>query len=116
MQSCTQPLVNSTTGHYIGTGTHSTSFWSAFFTSVQQARALECAFIVPNSMSTHCHPYQKYTGSFRNKDPKSVFLKAVSSLVFNTANQETEEANMGNAAVFDSPLHCADPLVPATYS
>ena len=59
MQGCLQPLIASTTGHYNSTGMHSTNLWSAFLTSVQQERALDCTFIVLDSMGTDCHTYQK---------------------------------------------------------
>ena len=52
------PLINSTTGHYNSTGTHSTSLWLAFLTSVQQGRALECSFISLDNMSINCHGHQ----------------------------------------------------------
>ena len=42
-QDCPAPLIDSTTGHYNSTGTHSTSLWLVFLTSIQQGRALECA-------------------------------------------------------------------------
>ena len=45
-----------------------TSLWSAFLTSVQQGRALKRAFVALNSTGTHCHAYQKFTGSLRNTD------------------------------------------------
>ena len=67
-QGCQPLLINSTTGHYNSTGMYSTSLWSAFLTSVQQGRALECAFVALNSTGTHCHAYRKYTGSLRNTD------------------------------------------------
>ena len=68
MQGCPPPLNNSTTGHYNSTGTHSTSLWLAFLTSIQQGRALEHAFLALNSVSMHCHAYQKYIGSLQNTD------------------------------------------------
>ena len=49
-------------------GTHSTSLWLSFLASIQQGRALECGFIVLNSMSTHWHAYRKYTGSLQKTD------------------------------------------------
>ena len=42
MQGCLPPLIASTTEHYNSTGTHSTNLWSAFLTSIQQGRALDC--------------------------------------------------------------------------
>ena len=60
MQVCLPPLIDSTTGHYNSIGSHSSSLWSAFLTSVQQGRALECAFVGLNSTGTHCHTYWKY--------------------------------------------------------
>ena len=48
------------------TGMHSTGLWSAFLTSIQQGRALECAFVALNSTGIHCHAYRKYTRSLRN--------------------------------------------------
>ena len=41
---------------------------SAFLATIQERRALECAFIALNSTGTHCHAYRKYTGSLRNTD------------------------------------------------
>ena len=41
---------------------------SAFLASIQEGRALECAFIALNSTGMHCHAYRKYTGSLRNTD------------------------------------------------
>ena len=58
-QGCLPPLIASTTEHYNSTGTHSTKLWSAFLTSVQQGRALDCTFVLLNSMGTDCHTYQK---------------------------------------------------------
>ena len=34
-QDCSAPLIGSITGHYINPGTHSTSLWLAFLTSIQ---------------------------------------------------------------------------------
>ena len=50
------------------TGSHSSSLWTAFLASINQARALECAFVVLNSMGMHCHAYRKYTRSLRNME------------------------------------------------
>ena len=50
------PLIDSTTGHYNSTGMYSTSLWLVFLTSIQQGRALECAFVVLNSMSIIATP------------------------------------------------------------
>ena len=36
------------------------SLWLA---SVQQGRALECAFVILNGTGMHCYAYQKYTES-----------------------------------------------------
>ena len=58
----------STTGHYNSIGLHSSSLWSAFLTSVQQGRALECAFVALNNTGMHYHAYRKYTGSLQNMD------------------------------------------------
>ena len=33
-----------------------------------KGRALECAFVMLNSMGMYCHAYRKYTGSLRNTD------------------------------------------------
>ena len=55
MQVCQPQLTNSTTRHYYSIGSHSSSLWSAFLTSIQQGRALEHAFIALNSMGIHCH-------------------------------------------------------------
>ena len=52
--------------HYNSIGTHSTSRWSAFITSVRQGRALRST--QQCSMGTYCHAYRKYTGSLRNTD------------------------------------------------
>ena len=60
--------IKSTTGYYYSIGTHSTSLWLAFLANIQQRRALEHGFIVLNSTSTHCHAYQKYTGSLQKTD------------------------------------------------
>ena len=68
MQGCLPPLINSTTGHYNSTGTHSTSLWSAFLTSVQHGRALEHTLVALNGMGTHYHTYRKNTRSLRNTD------------------------------------------------
>ena len=57
---------------YNSTGMHSISLWSAFLASTQQGRALECAFVALNSTGTHCHAYQKYTGSLRNTDASTI--------------------------------------------
>ena len=38
-QDCPAPLVDSKTGHIISSGTHSSSLWLAFLTSIQQGRA-----------------------------------------------------------------------------
>ena len=40
-QDCLAPLVDSPTGQYNSTGTHSTSLWLVFLTSVQQGKGLE---------------------------------------------------------------------------
>ena len=45
-KDCPPPLIDSTTGHYNGTGTHSTSLSLAFLTSVQQGRAPEHSFVM----------------------------------------------------------------------
>ena len=42
-------MYNSTAGYYCSIGMHSTSLWQAFPTSIQQRRALECAFVVLDS-------------------------------------------------------------------
>ena len=67
-QDCPAPLIDSPTGHYVNTGTHSSSLLLSFLAIVQQGRALERAFVVLNSTSTHCHAYRKYTGSLRSWD------------------------------------------------
>ena len=59
MQGCLPPLIDSTTEHYSSTGTHNTNLWSAFLTSIQQGRALDCTFVVLDSMGTDCNTYQK---------------------------------------------------------
>ena len=64
-QDCPTPLVDSSTGHYTNTGTHSSSLWLPFLAIVQQGKALERAF---NGTSTHCHTYRKYTGNLRSRD------------------------------------------------
>ena len=66
-QDCPAPLIDSPTGHYTNTGTHSYSLWLSFIPIVQQGRALEHAFIALNGTSTHCHAYRKYTGSLRSR-------------------------------------------------
>ena len=73
-QGCPPLLINSTTGQCNSTGTcmHSISLWSVFLASTQQGRALECAFVALNSTGTHCHAYQKYTGSLRNTDASTI--------------------------------------------
>ena len=53
-QDCPASLINLTTEQYNSTGMHIISLWLAILTSEQQRRALECAFVAPNSM-------QKYT-------------------------------------------------------
>ena len=68
-QGCPPLLINSTTGHYNRICMHSTSLWSAFLASVQKGRALERAFV---ALGTHCHAYQKYTGSLRNPDASQI--------------------------------------------
>ena len=40
-QDCPAPLVDSSTGHYTNTGTHSSRLWLSFLAIVQQGRALE---------------------------------------------------------------------------
>ena len=40
----------------------------AFLASIQQRRALECTFVALNGTSTHCHAYQKSTGSLQSRD------------------------------------------------
>ena len=40
-QDCPAPLVDSPTGHYTNTGSHSSSLWLSFLAIVQQRRALE---------------------------------------------------------------------------
>ena len=40
-QDCPAPLVDSPTGHYTNTGTHSSSLWLSFLAIIQQGRALE---------------------------------------------------------------------------
>ena len=61
-QDCPQPLINSTTGHYSSTCTHSTSLWLAFLANLQQGRAWNKAL---NCTNNHFHAYQKY---IRNTD------------------------------------------------
>ena len=65
-QDCPALLIDSPTGHYTntGSGTHN----SSLFAIVQQGRALEPAFIVPNGMSMHCHAHWKYTRSLQSTD------------------------------------------------
>ena len=68
-QDCPAPMIDSITGHYNSTGAHNTCtiLWLAFDCK-QQGRALDHAFVVLNGMSTHCHAYQKHTGSFQSRD------------------------------------------------
>ena len=40
-QDCPASLIDSQTGHYTNTGTHSSSIWLSFLAIVQQGRALE---------------------------------------------------------------------------
>ena len=67
-QDCLASLIDSPTRHHTNTGAHSSSLRLSFLAIVQQVRALECAFVVLNSTSTHCHAYRKYTGSLRSRD------------------------------------------------
>ena len=53
------------TQQYNSTDMHSAGLWSAFLASVQQGRALECAFVVLNSTGMHCHTYLR---SLQNTD------------------------------------------------
>ena len=82
MQACPPPLIDSTTGHYNSIDSHSSSLWLAFLASVQQGRALECAFVALNSTGMHCHAYWKYTGSLRNTDASIIRTCSSSPLVF----------------------------------
>ena len=66
-QDCLAPLIDSTTGQYNSTVTHSTSLLLAFLNSIKQGRAPECAFIVLNGTSTHCHGYWKYTRTLQSR-------------------------------------------------
>ena len=67
-QRCPAPLIYSTTGYYVGTCTHTTGIRLASLTSVRQrAITLECAFVVLNGLSMHCHTYQKYSKSLQCK-------------------------------------------------
>ena len=72
-KGCPQPLIDSTIGHY--------SLWSAFLSSVQQGRAMECDFVTLNSMSTHGHTNWKYTGSLQNMDASEIWIR-IFHLVF----------------------------------
>ena len=67
-QDCPALLVDSPTGHYTNTGTHSSRLGLPFLAIVQQGRALECAFVALSGTSTHCHSYWKYTGNLRSRD------------------------------------------------
>ena len=58
-QDCPPSLINSMTGHYDSTSTHSTSFLLAFLTSVQQGLAWECIFVALNGTSMDCHTYME---------------------------------------------------------
>ena len=40
-QDCPAPLIDSPTGHYTNTGTHSSSLWLSFLAIVKQGRALD---------------------------------------------------------------------------
>ena len=62
-QDCPAPLIDSLTGHYNSTGTHSSSLWLVY-----SKRALECVCTALNGTTTHCHTYRIYTGSLWNKD------------------------------------------------
>ena len=67
-QRCPPPLIYSTTGYDVSTCTHSTGIRLASLTSVRQrAIALECAFVLLNGLSMHCHTYQKYSKSLQCK-------------------------------------------------
>ena len=61
-------MIDSPSGQFTNTGTHSSSLWLSLLAIVQQGRALECAFVALNGMSTHCHAYQKYTRSLWSRD------------------------------------------------
>ena len=80
-QVCPPWLIDSTTGHYNGIGSYSSSLWSAFLASVQQGRALERAFVARNSTGMHCHAYRKYTGSLRNTNASVIQTCSGSSMV-----------------------------------
>ena len=56
-QYCPAPLIDSPTGHYTNTGTHSSLVWLSFLAILQQGRALEHTFVVLNNMSMHYHTY-----------------------------------------------------------
>ena len=56
-QDCLALLIDSPTGHYTNTGTHSPSLWLAFLAIVHQGRALKRTFEVLKGTSTHCHAY-----------------------------------------------------------
>ena len=66
-QHCPAPLIDSTTGCYSSTCTHSTRIWLASLISVQLKKALECAFVALNGSSIHSHTYQRYSGSLPSR-------------------------------------------------
>ena len=56
-QDCPAPPIDSPTGHYTNTGTHSSSLWliTPFLLLYSKGEL--------NGTSTHCHAYRKYTGN-----------------------------------------------------
>ena len=97
-QGCPPPLIDSTTGHYNSTGSHSTSLWSAFLVSIQQGRALERAFVALNSTGMYCHAYRKYTRSLRNTDASIIWMHSDSPMVFTIEGVPVLAPNRGENA------------------
>ena len=60
-----QALLMNSTGHYNIIAVVHIVLRSLWLASVQQGRALECAFVILNGTGTvtHCYAYQKYTES-----------------------------------------------------
>ena len=58
-----QALLMDSTGHYNIIAVVRIVLRSLWLASVQQGRALECAFVILNGTGTHCYAYQKYTES-----------------------------------------------------
>ena len=85
-QDCPQPLINSTTGHYSSTCTHSTSLWLAFLANLQQGRAWNKALNCTNNHFHACLPeiYQKYRRlSIPDREWQSMHMVSLKEVLLN---------------------------------